>query len=91
MTALLIVLSIAEIAAVLAVLVGYLIAVARSLRRTSATLGKVAFGVRAIETQTQTIGATVPPINERLRGVAGALTGLAALANAKAGHPNGRR
>lgn len=91
MTALLITLTIVEIAAVLAVLVGYLLAIARSLRRTSVILGKVAFGVRAIETQTQTIGATVPPINERLTGVAGALADLAALANAKADNMIGQR
>jgi uncharacterized protein YoxC len=84
MTALLIVLTIAEIVAVLAVLVIYLVAIARSLRRTATTLGKVAFGVRAIETQCETIGAAVPPLNARLHGVSTALADLAALASTKA-------
>ena len=91
MTALLIVLTIAEIVAVLAVLVFYLVAIARSLRRTAITLGKVAFGVRAIETQCETIGSTVPPLNARLRGVSTALADLAALAGSAAGGGNGPR
>ncbi len=79
----LIVSSVLEIALVVAVLVGYLVAVARSLRRTAILLGKVAFGVRAIETQCEMIGAHVPTLNDRLTGVSGALAELAALADAK--------
>jgi hypothetical protein len=51
MTALLVTLTIVEIALVAVVLVYYLARVAASLRRTAVLLGKVAFGVRAIETQ----------------------------------------
>lgn len=91
MTPLLIVLTIVEIVAVLVVLVVYLVAISRSLGRTSITLGKVAFGVRAIETQTQTIGTTVPVLNQRLHGVSAALADLAALANARADRATGDR
>lgn len=89
MRALLIVLTLVEIVAVLAVLVGYLVAISRTLRRTSKLLGKVAFGVRAIETQTEMIGANVPTLNTRLAGVSGALASLATLADTAADRANG--
>jgi len=88
MTALLTVLTIAEIIAVMAVLVIFLVAIARSLRRTATTLGKVAFGVRAIETQCEAIGTTVPPLNSRLRGVSTALADLTTHAASAAGSGN---
>jgi len=91
MRALLIVLTLVEIVAVLLVLVAYLVAISRTLRRTSTTLGKVAFGVRAIETQTEMIGANVPTLNARLGGVSGALGDLATLANAAADRAGGAR
>lgn len=91
MSALLVVLTLVEIALVLVVLVGYLVAVARSLRRTSVLLGKVAFGVRAIETQSEMIGAHVPTLNQRLTGVSAALSELAALADARGGNADGAR
>lgn len=81
MTALLIVLTLVEIALVLAVLVHYLVRIAASLRRTSVLLGKVAFGVRAIETQCSTIGPHVLTINDQLSGIAGALSQVTALAD----------
>lgn len=89
MTALLVTLTLVEIAVVLGVVVGYLIAIAKSLRRTAVLLGKVSFGVRAIETQCSSIGPSVLRINEQLSGVAGALGGLAELADA--GAKPGRR
>jgi uncharacterized protein YoxC len=79
MTTLLVLLTLVEVAIVLAVLVAYLVAIGRSLRRTAGLLGKVAFGVRAIETQTQMVGAQVPVLNERVAGVSEALGDLAAL------------
>ncbi len=82
MTALLITLTILEIAIVAVVLVVYLLAIAGSLRRTAVLLGKVAFGVRAIETQCSSIGPSVLTINRQLRGIADALAGLAQLASA---------
>ena len=67
-----------EVLLLVAVLAGYLIAIADRLRRVSSTLGKVTFGVRAIEKQTQPIGPVVKDINSALEQVAGALDGLAA-------------
>lgn len=88
MTTLLVTLTIVEIVLVVVVLVYYLARIAASLRRTSATLGKVAFGVRAIETQTQVIGPSVLTVNDQLAVVADALADLTGLADAAAG---GRR
>jgi len=80
MRTLLIVLTVVEILIVVAVLAGYLIAIARSLTRISENLGKVTFGVRAIETQSASIGPSVTRINEQLTGIAGALGGVSAKA-----------
>jgi hypothetical protein len=84
MTALLITLSLVLVAVVIVVLVYYLVRIAASLRRTSVLLGKVAFGVRAIETQCSSIGPAVLTINDQLTGVAGALADVTALADAAA-------
>ena len=73
MTTLLVILTVIEILIVVAVLAAYLIAIARSLAKTSENLGKVTFGVRAIETQCESIGPSVTRINEQLTGIAGAL------------------
>jgi hypothetical protein len=75
-TTVLVILTVVEIVAVLLVLVVYLIAIARSLARISENLGKVTFGVRAIETQTSSIGPSVTRANEQLATIAGALDGL---------------
>lgn len=88
MQRLLVTLTVVEILALAIVLVVYLVAIARSLRRTSATLGKVSFGVRAIEVQALPIGPGVTRINGQLTTIAGALDGLAGLAEAAA--PNGQ-
>ncbi len=85
MRALLITLTLVEIAVVLVVLVYYLVRIAASLRRTSVLLGKVAFGVRAIETQCNVIGPSVTTVNGQLGGVAGALRDLVTLADERAG------
>ncbi len=86
MTALLVTLTVIEIVLVVLVLVYYLSRIAGSLRRTSVLLGKVAFGVRAIETQCSVIGPSVLTVNEQLVGIAGALRSLTDLADAAAGH-----
>lgn len=83
MTALLVLLTIVEIALVVGVLVYYLVRIAASLRRSSALLGKVAFGVRAIETQTNVIGPSVLAVNDQLVEIAVALDDLAALAGGR--------
>lgn len=81
--------TVVEILLVAAVLVVYLTLVGRSLRRTSRYLGKVAFGVRAIETQCEAIGPSVTRINGQLATIAGALDGVAGLAEAAvAGAPS---
>ena len=85
MTALLVTLTIAEIVLVVFVLVYYLVRIAASLRRTSTLLGKVAFGVRAIETQCNVMGPSVVQVNGQLGGVAAALADLTQLAETAAG------
>ena len=82
MTTLLVVLTVAEILVFVAAVAGYLIAIARSLNRTSASLAKVTFGVRAIEKQAEPIGPGVTRINQQLTTIAGALDGVATLAEA---------
>lgn len=91
MTALLVVLTLLEIAVVLGVLVGYIVAIARSLRRTSQSLAKVSFGVRAIETQCQAIGPSVGLLNERLEIVGDALASLTGMASAVGAGDRGLR
>jgi len=81
---LLITLTVVEIALVVVVLVYYLMRISASLRRTSVLLGKVAFGVRAIETQCGVIGPSVVAVNGQLGGVSQALSDLAGLADARA-------
>ncbi|MBA2387773.1 MAG: hypothetical protein H0V69_11890 [Acidimicrobiia bacterium] len=91
MRTLLIIGTLVEIALVIGALAVYLVLIARSLRATSALLGKVTFGVRAIETQCQSIGPSVIRINGQLGVITGALDGVAGLAEAAAGPaPAGR-
>lgn len=73
MTKLLVVLTVLEIAIVVVVLAAYVIALTRELRSISTTLGQVAFGVRAVETQTGAIGPSVLRINKTLAEIEGAL------------------
>ncbi len=84
MTPLLVTLTIVEIGLVVLVLVYYLARIAASLRRTSTLLGKVAFGVRAIETQCEVIGPSVLTVNDQLAGIADALADLTGLSDAAA-------
>lgn len=66
MTTALVILTVVEIAAVVVVLVTYLVLIDRRLRRISALLGKLAFGVRAVETHTARIGPSVVQLNQAL-------------------------
>ena len=91
MRGLLVTLTIVEIVLVVVVLVYYLVRVAASLRRTSALLAKVSFGVRAIETQTDVIGPSVVKVNDQLTGIANALADLTDLATAAARPTRARR
>jgi hypothetical protein len=79
---LLITLTVVEVVLVVLVLVYYLVRIAASLRRTAVLLGKVAFGVRAIETQCNVIGPAVLTVNDQLAGVSRALADLTGLATA---------
>lgn len=78
-----------EIVLVIAVLAVHLVLITRTLRRTNRYLGQVAFGVRAIESQTRPIGPSVTRVNEQLATIDGAFHGLAAMAEAPAGEPAG--
>ena len=69
--------TLAEVVLLVAVLAGYLIAIAVRLRSISSTLGKVTFGVRAIDTQTKPIGPRLGEINGALGQVAQALQTVA--------------
>jgi ABC-type branched-subunit amino acid transport system permease subunit len=84
MRALLITLTVVEIVVFLGAVVVYLVAIARSLLRTAGNLGKVSFGVRAIETQTAPIGPSVTRINAQLATISAALGGVADLAEQRA-------
>lgn len=77
MRSLLIVLTVVEIVVFVGALAVYLVVIARSLRRISQSLGKVTFGVRAIETQCASVGPSVTRVNEQLTVIAGALEGVA--------------
>lgn len=91
MRGLLVTLTVVEIVLVAVVLVYYLARIAASVRRSAVLLGKVSFGVRAIETQCNVIGPSVRKVNDQLGGIADALDDLAALANAAAGPTRRRR
>lgn len=80
-----------EIALVVVVLAVYLVAITRSLRRTTAYLAKVSFGVRAIESQCAPIGPSVVRINGQLATIAGALSELGDLAEAAADGSGSKR
>lgn len=63
---LLIVLTVIEGLLLVAALALYLVAITRRLRTISSILGKVAFGVRAVESQTAPIGRSVEAVNTAL-------------------------
>lgn len=77
MKTLLIVLTLVEVAVLVAVLATYLIVIAKTLRHISHTAGLIVFGVRAIEKQTEPIGPVVGQINGALEQVAAGLESVA--------------
>lgn len=77
MNLLLVILTVLEVALLVAVLAIYLISIERRLGRISKILGKVAFGVRAVDTQTATVGPSVTKLNATLQEIEGALPPLA--------------
>ena len=80
MRTLLTILTALEIVLFVAVLAIYLNRIAAALQRISSALAKVTFGVRAIESQTASIGPGVVKVNGQLAVIAGALDGVATLA-----------
>ena len=75
-----VVLTVFEIAMLIGTLAFFLNVVAKQLNRISATLAKITFGVRAVETQCAVIGPAVERINGNLADAAGALNEAAAQA-----------
>ena len=75
-----VVLTVFEIAMLVGTLAFFLNVVAKQLNRISATLAKITFGVRAVETQCAVIGPAVERINGNLADAAGALNEAAAQA-----------
>ena len=82
MITLLIILSVIEVLLVIGAIAYYLIQISNSLHNTSRHLGKITFGVRAVETQCSSIGPSVTKINEQLTTITGALGGVADRAEA---------
>jgi hypothetical protein len=75
-----IVLTIFEIAMLVGTLAVFLNIVAKQLNRISATLAKITFGVRAVETQCAVIGPAVDRVNGNLADTAAALSDAASQA-----------
>jgi hypothetical protein len=74
------VLTILEIAGLVAILASYLSVVARLLNSISSNLARITFGVRAVETQCAVIGPAVDRINGNLADTANGLTEAASAA-----------
>lgn len=70
---LLVVLTVLEALLLVGALAVYLVAIIRRLRTISSILGKVAFGVRAVESQTAPIEGSVGRVNAALERTASAL------------------
>jgi hypothetical protein len=66
-------LTLGEVVLLVGALAGYLIAIAATLRKVSQALARVAFGVRAIERQTEPIGPALRSVNADLEAVLRAL------------------
>jgi hypothetical protein len=62
-------LSLLEIVALVGVLATYLTVIGNQLKRISATLAKITYGVRAVETMCSVIGPAVDRINGNLQDV----------------------
>ncbi len=63
------ILTLIEIAALVLVLAIYLTVIGNQLKRISATLAKITYGVRAVETMCSVIGPAVDRINGNLQDV----------------------
>ncbi len=72
------ILSLIEIAALVLVLAIYLTLIGNQLNNISATLARITFGVRAVETMCAVIGPAVDRINGNLQEIASDLQAAAA-------------
>jgi hypothetical protein len=81
-----VILSIVDVLALVIVLAYFLNRVARLLNSISATLGKVTFGVRAVESQCAVIGPAADEINANLTVAAGNLEHAAIAAETLVGY-----
>lgn len=72
-TGLLIAVTVLEVLALVGVLAVYVVLVTRRLRSISSNLGRIAFGVRAVETQLARVGPAATRINHGLDTLAAAL------------------
>ena len=77
MLQLVIALSVLEGVIVITVLALYLVSILRSLRKSVSFAAKIAFGVRAIETQVGSVGPSVTSLNRTLSEIAAALPRVA--------------
>ncbi len=75
-----VILTVVEIALLVAVLGYFLNVIARQLNSISGTLGKITFGVRAVETQCAVIGPATERLNSSLQQVARTLEDAASRA-----------
>jgi len=85
MTLLLVVATVLEVVIVVAALAFHLVLLDRRLKQLSKKLNTVAFGIRAVESQTAPIGPSVLRLNAALRDIAGALPPLVDKAERAAG------
>lgn len=70
-------LTLVEVLAFVGAVAWYVLRITRSLRGTAELLGRVSFGVRAIEHQTAPVGSVVGRINQQLGAIATALSDVA--------------
>ncbi len=75
-----VIVTVVEIAAIALVLAGFLAKIGNQLTSISNTLGKIAFGVRAVETQCAVIGPATDRLNGELTETATGLGEVAQLA-----------
>lgn len=83
---LLVTLTVVQIVALVAVLAAYLIVLTQRLRSITVSLSKIAWGVRAVETEVGSIGPSVTDINRLLTELTeDLLPEVAAMATERAG------
>ena len=79
------VLSVIEVVALVAVLGGFLLAVAQGLRRIVSTLAEVTFGARAVERQLRAVPHNLRQVQVCLKDAAAVLPNLSNAVDAKTG------